>query len=52
MLEIKCDFLKKGESVMARGVKFTVEALDGRRIDKALVDIRDAEPAKELSGER
>lgn len=52
MLEIKCDFLKKGESVMARGIKFTVEALDGRRIDKALVDIRDAEPGKEPQGER
>lgn len=43
MLEIKCDFLKKGESVMARGVKFTVEALDGRRIDKVAVDTRNAE---------
>ena len=52
MLEIKCDFLKKGERVVARGVKFTVEALDGRRIDKVLVDIHDAEPVKELQGER
>lgn len=43
MLEIKCDFLKQGESVAARGVRFTVEALDGRRIDKVLVNIRDAE---------
>lgn len=46
MLEIKCDFLKKGESVMAKGVRFTVEELDGRRIDKALVNIRDAGPGK------
>lgn len=43
MLEIKCDFLKQGESVSARGVRFTVEALDGRRIDKVHVNIRDAE---------
>ncbi len=43
MLEIKGDFLKQGESVAARGVKFTVEALAGRRIDKVLVNISEAE---------
>ena len=43
MLEIKCDFLKKDESVSARGVRFTVVALDGRRIDKVRVNIKDAE---------
>lgn len=52
MLEIKCDFLKKGESVMAKGVRFTVEELDGRRIDKALVNIRDAGPGKASQAER
>ncbi len=44
MLEIKCDFLKKGETVTARGVRLTVEALDGRRIDKVAVNTKDAEP--------
>ena len=37
MLEIKGDFLKKGESVGSHGILFTAESLDGRRIDKVKV---------------
>lgn len=37
MLELRRNFLKKGESVMAHSVKFTAEELDGRRIDKIKV---------------
>ena len=37
MLEINRNFLKKGEKVSAHGFEFTVESLDGRRIDKIKV---------------
>ncbi len=37
MLEIKGDFLKKGESVTSHGIQFTVESLEGRRIDQVKV---------------
>ena len=37
MLELRRNFLKKGESVTAHSVKFTAEELDGRRIDKIKV---------------
>ena len=37
MLELKRDFLKKGDTVKSHGLTFTVEALDGRRIDKIKV---------------
>ena len=37
MLEINRNFLKKGDKVSAHGYDFTVEALDGRRIDKIKV---------------
>lgn len=40
MLELRRDFLKKGESVNAKGVTFTVTALDGRRIDKVKVVVK------------
>lgn len=40
MLEVKRDFLRKDESVMARDVKLTVESLDVRRIDKVRVYIK------------
>ena len=36
-LEINRNFLKKGEKVSAHGFEFTVESLDGRRIDKIKV---------------
>ena len=37
MLEINRNFLNKGDKVSAHGYDFTVEALDGRRIDKIKV---------------
>ena len=37
MLELKCDFLKKGDTVTAHGVRFTVEEIEGHRIDKIKV---------------
>lgn len=37
MLELNRNFLKKGDKVYAHGITFTVEALDGRRIDKIKV---------------
>lgn len=37
MLELRRNFVKKGESVTAHSVKFTAEELDGRRIDKIKV---------------
>ena len=40
MLEIKRDFLKKGDYVSTRGVMFTVEALEGRRISKVHVTLK------------
>lgn len=39
MLEIKHDFLKRGESITAHGIKFTVHTMEGRRIDKIKVEI-------------
>lgn len=46
LLELRRDFLKKGESVSSKGVTFTVRALDGRRIDKVKVMVKPAaEPA-------
>lgn len=39
LIELKRDFLKKGESISAKDVNFTVTALDGRRIDKVRVRI-------------
>lgn len=37
MLELNRNFLKKGESVSSKGVTFTVNSFDGRRIDKIKV---------------
>lgn len=39
VLELKHDFLKVGESIESKGVKFTVQALDGRRIDKVKIKV-------------
>lgn len=41
MLELNRNFLKKGDQVTAHGITFTVEALDGRRIDKIKVLINE-----------
>ncbi len=40
VLELRRDFMKKGESVASRGITFTVMALDVRRIDKVKVVVR------------
>ncbi len=37
MLEIKRDFLKRGDTVTAHDIRFTVEAVEGHRIDKIKV---------------
>jgi len=37
MLELNRNFLKKGDKVSAHNISFTVDALDGRRIDKIKV---------------
>ena len=37
MLELKRNFLKKGDKVVSHGFTFRVESLDGRRIDKIKV---------------
>lgn len=39
LIELKRDFLKKGENISAKGISFTVAELDGRRIDKVRVRI-------------
>lgn len=39
MIELKHDFMQKGESVRYSGIRFTVTALDGRRIDKVRVTV-------------
>lgn len=41
MLELKHDFIRKGESVAHEGIRYTVLGLDGRRIDKVRVTILD-----------
>lgn len=39
VLELKHDFLQKGDSVTYQPLRFTVTALDGRRIDKVKVTV-------------
>lgn len=39
LIEIKRDFLAKGDSIVSHGVKFTVQSVDGHRIDKIKVEI-------------
>jgi CBS domain containing-hemolysin-like protein len=34
MLEIKRNFLKKGDEVSAHGIRFIVDSMEGHRIDK------------------
>lgn len=40
MLELKRDFVKKGDTFIVRGIKLTVESLEGRRVDKVRVEIK------------
>ena len=37
MLELRRDLLKKGDTVEAHGIRFTVQKMDGRRVDKIKV---------------
>jgi CBS domain containing-hemolysin-like protein len=37
MLEIRRDLLKKGDMVEAHDIRFTVQSMDGRRVDKIKV---------------
>lgn len=39
MLEVRGDFLKKGESLTTHGIRFTVDSLDGRRIGTIKVEL-------------
>lgn len=43
MLEINRNFLKKGEEVEAHNIRFVVDAMEGHRIDKVKVIIRNNE---------
>lgn len=43
MLEINRNFLRKGEEVEAHGVRFIVEAMEGHRIDKVKIIVRNNE---------
>lgn len=37
MLELRCDFLKQGDTVTAHGIRFVVHHVEGHRIDKIKV---------------
>jgi CBS domain containing-hemolysin-like protein len=39
MLEVKRDFLRKGESIALHGLRLTVLTLEGRRIDRIKVTL-------------
>ena len=39
MLEIRRDFLKKGDAVTAHDLRFTAHAIEGRRIEKVQVTL-------------
>ncbi len=39
MLELKRDFLRKGEMVRSHGIRFVAEGVEGRRIDKVKVTL-------------
>jgi CBS domain containing-hemolysin-like protein len=41
MLELRRDLLRKGDVVEAHGVRFTVHAMDGHRVDKIKVEVLD-----------
>ena len=43
MLEVNRDFLKKGDHLMIHNIKFTVYAIEGRRIDKIKVTLINSE---------
>lgn len=39
MLELRRDLLRKGDMVEAHGIRFTVHAMDGHRVDKIKVEV-------------
>lgn len=41
MLELKCDFPRKGDTFTSHGIRFTVQLFDGHRIDKIKVSLHD-----------
>lgn len=41
LLEIKRDFLKKGETITSHNICFTVHTVEGRRIDKIMVKVNE-----------
>mgnify|MGYP000601067860 FL=1 len=43
MLEIRKDFLRRGETLAYRRLTLRVDAMDGRRIDKIRVTVADSE---------
>ncbi|MBR3775125.1 MAG: gliding motility-associated protein GldE [Alistipes sp.] len=43
MLEIHRDLLRKGDTVEAHGIRFTVHAMDGHRVDKIKVEVNSNE---------
>ena len=43
MLEIRRDLLRKGDAVEAHGIRFTVHAMDGHRVDKIKVEVNSNE---------
>jgi CBS domain containing-hemolysin-like protein len=43
MLEINRNFLKKGEEVSAHGIRFIVDTLEGHRIDKIKIIVKNNE---------
>ena len=43
MLEIRRDLLKKGDTVEAHDIRFTVQSMDGRRVDKIKVVVGQAD---------
>ena len=43
MLEIRRDLLRKGDMVEAHGIRFTVHAMDGHRVDKIKVEVNSNE---------
>jgi CBS domain containing-hemolysin-like protein len=44
MLELRRDLLHKGDMVEAHGIRLTVQAMDGHRVDKIKVEVNNDAP--------